>query len=80
MTELAGLEPLPVMGAEVRGMEVWLEPDLTWLRSKIDRAPLLASVELNPLAGGTSLPAKLLGPCLLAGSIAKTLPVPGSLL
>ncbi len=65
---------------EVWGMVVWFELNRPWLRSKIDRAPLPASVELNPLTEDASLPAKLLGLCLLAGSIAKTLPVPGSLL
>lgn len=68
------LVPLPVVGIEVL-------PELvrSRLRSKIDWAPFLAPVELNPLAGDGPIPADVLPEFLLVGSIAYTLPVLESL-
>ena len=64
----------------VVGVEVLTEATRSRLRWKIDWAPFLASVELSPLTGDGPIPPDILPKLLLAGSIAKILPVLESLI
>lgn len=62
-TKLLPLDPLPIVTVAVRSR----------LRSKIDDAPLLLSLELNPLLREISAVLKVSPVLLLAGSIVETL-------